>query len=127
MDVIQLTVAAILSAVLALTLKKDSPQFALVIGIATGTLLLIAVLPRFTEAIGLLAHIARLADGFAHFDIVLKVVGIAYATEFGAQICADAGESAIASKLELSGRLLILTISAPLVLSLLEQALLLLP
>ena len=127
MDIIQLTVAAILSAVLALTLKKDSPQFALVISIVTGALLLLAVMPRFTESIGLLARVAAFADGFAHYDILLKVVGIAYATEFGAQICADANESAVASKLELAGRLLILAVSAPLVLSLLEQALFLLP
>ena len=127
MDVIQLTITAILAAVLAMTLKKDSPQFALVVSITAGALLLLAVAARFSEAIGILSHISSLAGGFAHYDVVLKVIGIAYATEFGAQICADANENAIASKLELAGRLLILTVTAPLVLSLLEQALLLLP
>jgi len=43
-------------------------------------------------------------------SIVLKIVGIAYITEFGANICKDVGESAIASKVQFAGKCIIITL-----------------
>jgi len=127
MEIVQITVVAVLSAVLALVLKKDTPQFALLVGIAASALLLLAVLPRLSEVLGLMSRLSAYVDGGAHYVTLLKVIGIAYATEFGAQICVDAGETAVASKLELAGKLLIMTVAAPLVLNLAEQVLSLVP
>jgi stage III sporulation protein AD len=59
--------------------------------------------------------------GAGHIATVIKIIGIAYAAEFGSQICADAGEGAIASKIELGGKGLIMAISTPIIVSLVEQ------
>ena len=51
---------------------------------------------------------------------VLKVIGIAYLTQFGAQLCADAGEGTVAAKIELAGKILMMTAAAPVLIGLLE-------
>ncbi len=46
---------------------------------------------------------------FAYFSIILKIIGIAYIVEFGgAQVSRDAGEEAIASKIELGGKVVMI-------------------
>ena len=62
-----------------------------------------------------------------HLSIVLKVIGIAYITEFGSQVCRDAGESAIASKIELGGKIIILSLTVPILAALIEVILQILP
>ena len=52
--------------------------------------------------------------------LVLKVIGIAYLTQFGAQLCADAGEGTVAAKIELAGKILMMTAAAPVLIGLLE-------
>ena len=127
MGIVQLAVIAILAAVLALVLKKDSPQFAILITIGASVLILLAVLPGLSGTLGLLKRVSEMATGFEHYATILKMIGIAYVAEFGAQICTDAGEASMASKLELAGKLMIMAIAAPLVLELAEQVLSLMP
>jgi len=58
---------------------------------------------------------------------ILKIVGIAYIGDFGAQVCRDAGESAIASKVEFAAKVLVLIVALPIVVGLLETITRLLP
>jgi len=125
--IMQITVVAVISAVLALLLRANSPPFALIITIAASALILLAVLPSLSGLLALLTRMAEAIDGAGHFVTVIKVIGIAYMAEFGSQICIDAGETAIASKLELAGKLLIMAVATPLVLSLTEQVIGLMP
>ena len=42
--------------------------------------------------------------------VILKIIGISYVVEFAVNVCKDSGESAIASKLELAGKCIILVL-----------------
>ena len=101
---------------LALVLKKENPQFALLTALATGVLLFLQICSPLGESLGRfvgwqMAEQAGVAEGY--FGIVLKVIGIAYLSQFASQICADAGEGAVAAKIELAGKVLIMAISIP--------------
>ena len=75
-----------------------------------------------------LKSIADKADvGSLHLATLLKIVGVAYIAEFGAQVCRDAQEGAIASKVELAGKVIIMALSIPIVLVILDSVLQLLP
>lgn len=52
--------------------------------------------------------------------IMAKIIVISYICEFAAQFCSDAGEKAIGSKIELAGRILILSASVPIIRDLFE-------
>ena len=59
--------------------------------------------------------------------VLLKITGIAILTEFAVSICKDSGESAIASKIDLGGKIIIISISIPIITALLELVISILP
>ncbi|PGZ96402.1 stage III sporulation protein AD [Bacillus pseudomycoides] len=62
-----------------------------------------------------------------YVETLLKIIGIAYIAEFGAQITKDAGQGAIASKIELAGKILILAMAIPILTVVIETILGFLP
>lgn len=104
------------TAILALYLKETGfPTGALLVTICGGVILLMRLLPYFTELFDMITEIAT-ASGL-HTDylgLVLKVVGIAYVGEFAASVCRDAGESSIAKKMELGTKVIIMVMAMPL-------------
>ncbi len=122
MEILQIVAIGIVSAVLSIVLKKESPVFSLMICIAASLLILIMLLPHISSVIGFLQNIGdRITASIPYAPVLLKIIGIAYIAEFGSQICHDAGESAIASKIEFGGKIIILTVSSPIIFALLEQ------
>jgi stage III sporulation protein AD len=115
--IIQVVAVGMLSAVLALTVRKQSPEIALLITIASSVLIFFMVMPMLAEVMGIMRHVGTLLDGGQpYIALAVKVVGVAYLAELGASVCLDAGESAIAAKIELAGRMVILVLAAPVVL-----------
>jgi stage III sporulation protein AD len=128
MTILQVIATGILCAVLALTIKKQSPEVALLITIASSVLLFIMVLPDLAYAIGVFNQIGEKLDGgFRYVGLVLRVIGVAYMAELGASVCTDAGESAIAAKIDLAGRLIILVMAMPVIIDIVNIILGLLP
>ena len=56
-----------------------------------------------------------------YFPVLLKVIGIAYLTDFSAQVCRDAGENGIASKVEMAGKIFIFYAALPVFTSLIKM------
>lgn len=106
---------------LAVLLKKENPQLAMLLAAITGILIFVRICVPLGNLIGLLQDTAERAGvGNAYFAVVLKVIGIAYLTQFGAQLCADAGEGVVAAKIELAGKILMMTAAAPVLIGLLD-------
>ena len=59
--------------------------------------------------------------------ILLKITGIAFLAEFAIQICNDLGESALANKVDLGGKVIIISLSIPILSSLIESVTTILP
>ena len=118
---IKIVAVGLLGAFLSILLRPHRSDLAMLCGMATGAIVLLMVMD---EATSLLAYLAQISDRFAvdptMFSTMLKVTGIAYIAEFGVQACKDAGESAIASKVELGAKILILSLCVPVVMDLLE-------
>ncbi|HHX50103.1 MAG TPA: stage III sporulation protein AD, partial [Clostridia bacterium] len=58
---------------------------------------------------------------------IMKIIGIAYIAEFGAQVCRDAGETAIASRVEFAAKVLVMVLAIPILVAILETIIRLLP
>lgn len=128
MIIIQIVAIGLVTAILSLTIKKSSPDFSLLISIGGSILIFFMILPHLESVIKVITKLSDQTNiNSSYVMLVLKVVGISYIAEFGAQICNDANESAIASKIELAGKVLIMVISAPVLLSLIDTVLGLLP
>lgn len=121
MDITAIAGIGILSAVLCVIVRQYKPEMALGISAACGVLILIAVITMLSpsvEAIVRLTEAAGLDNGYA--AILLKALAVCYITQLSADCCRDAGEAAIAAKIELAGKAAIVVISLPVFTSLAE-------
>ena len=127
-EVLQLVGIGLIAAVIAVVLRQQKSELGIYISIATGFVIFMMIMGRLVSVVGILNNLARQANmDSMHLSVVLKVIGIAYITEYGSQICKDAGESAIASKIELGGKLIILSLTVPILAAPLEIILQILP
>jgi stage III sporulation protein AD len=62
-----------------------------------------------------------------YVETILKIIGIAYIAEFAAQITKDAGQGAIAAKIEMGGKILILAMAIPILTVLIETIIRMIP
>lgn len=128
MEIIKIVVIGIVSSILALTLKKQNPEISILISIVAGIIIFMMVLPKLQTVIDMLISISQNINlDKMYISIVLKIIGIAYIAEFGVQICKDSGETSIASKIELVGKILIMVVSAPILIALMELILSIMP
>ena len=114
---------AVLGVTLAVTVRSFRPELSLLIGVSTGIVVLLSVVGELTGVIDTLRTVAPqygVDDGY--LGVLLKIIGVAYLAQFGVQICRDAGESAAAAKVELAGRILILSAALPAAVAMLSAA-----
>ena len=120
-SIFQIVAVGILAAVISITIKKQSPEIAILITIAASILIFIMALPMLRQAVHMVSFIGDMADGHtAYVGLALRVIGIAYMTELGASVCKDAGETAIATKIDMAGRLIILVMAMPIMMDILR-------
>ena len=113
----------IVGTVLALVLKQKSGEYAFATVVVTGIIILFFVIKTVAEPIGLLFEkLSASGVKTEYFKIALKAVGVAYITDFIADASRDAGQSSIASKVELAGKAAIFLLSVPVLMSVLETA-----
>ena len=102
-------------AVLSISLKKYSPEYSMLMIIMTGIFLIFNIFkmldPVFLEIKKLSANLGIFNE---HIFILFKVLGVAFLTQFSSDTCIDAGQTSLASKIELAGKVLILSASLPL-------------
>ncbi|MNI65949.1 Stage III sporulation protein AC/AD protein family protein [compost metagenome] len=116
MDVFKLVAFALLAVSIILLIKEQRKDIALMLSITAGIGLLIFSMTQLSPIIDMIDNLVSKSGINKEFlTIILKVTGIAYVVEFGKNICTDAGESAIAGKLELAGKVVILGLSIPLI------------
>lgn len=114
MDIFTLAGIAVICALLCVIVRQYRPEAALGVGIAGGVLLMgaaVLMLAPSVEALKELSRRAGLDNGFA--QVLIKALAVCCITQLAADICRDAGESALASKLELAGRAAVAVISLP--------------
>ena len=128
MDVIKIIGIAFIALIIVIILKQYRPEFAIYVSILAGALILLLVMDKLTGIISLLQTIANKTNINSQFlGLLLKITGIAFLSEFAVSICQDAGEGAIASKIEIGSKIIIIAMSIPIISSLLEIIIQILP
>lgn len=111
-----------------LILRPVKSDFALLVAVVGGMIILILTLNYFSSIFSTFSSIIE-KTGLSKniFSLVLKVVGIGYITEFSAGLCADCGNSGLADKMLLAGKVILLVMSLPIITDILEIVAELLP
>ena len=127
-EIIKIVGIGLIALVLIIIVKQYRPEFALYISLIAGVLILCLAIDNLQSVINLLKQICQKTGVNSKFlGILLKMTGIAFLAEFAISICKDAGETAIASKVELGSKAIIISMSIPIIYNLLEVILKILP
>ncbi|MET1247807.1 MULTISPECIES: stage III sporulation protein AD [Sporolactobacillus] len=128
MDILQIVGLGLAVTFLALVLKEKNPVFALVVSLVAGVFILLMMVDQIRLVMDMLKSMAQNAHlNNVYVATILKIIGIAYISEFGAQIAKDAGQGSIAGKIELAGKLIILVMAIPILTAIVETVMNLMP
>ncbi len=113
----------LISAAVFSVIKKYSPEYSVLVEIAAVVLVVTVVYPQIKNVIDFF-YVSAGYGGINKDYIrqVVRIVGVAVITQFCADICADTGQSALASEVEFSGKILITVFTIPAAKALLEIA-----
>lgn len=128
MEIIKIIGIAFIALIIIIMLKQYRPEYAIFISILTGILILFLVMDRLTGIINLIETIQdKFSINTQFIALLIKITGIAFLSEFAVSVCKDSGETAIASKIEIGSKIIIISMSIPIISSLLEIILKILP
>lgn len=123
MEITALIVLCIITALLALSLRGQRPEFAMLLSLGCGVFVLLNLSGQMK---GILSGLERVMAGLSGQSdltgIILKALGICIVAELGSQCCRDAGEAAIAAKVELAAKTALVLMCMPVFTQLLETA-----
>lgn len=128
MDIFKIIAVGLISTIASIILKQIKPEISFFITIAGGMVILYLVIGSLTVVFDSFKQLVDQTGINSNlFKSVLKVVGIGYLTEFGANICMDAGNSSIADKIMFAGKITILLMCLPIINSLITIIIELMP
>lgn len=128
MEILQIVGLGLVAAILLVVLRPQRPEMALQLSLAAGVAIFLLLVSRIQAVLQVLQDLAfRAHINPFYLSAILKVIGIAYIAEFGAQVCRDAQEGAVAVKIEMAGKILIMLVAVPIIGAIVEMIFKLLP
>lgn len=121
MEILKIVALALTGVLLAALMKSVNKEISIYIILATVIILFLTIIDRLTDIFLFLEGIYdNVTYGKTFFPVILKVLAVAYITDFTAQLCKDAGEVTIGSKVELAGKVIIFYLAMPILTAILE-------
>lgn len=121
MSIFKIVGIGLTAAVLAVLVKRYRAELGMLLSTVSSVLIFALLMPYIKSIIVMLTDLsAQTGIDARHIMIVIKIIGAAYITQLGAELCRDAGENAIATKVELGGKIIMVGLSMPIVYSLLD-------
>jgi len=128
MDIVKIIGIAFVALIIVIILKQYKPEYAVYVTLLAGAIILIFSMDKLAGIMDLLNNLASNSTVNSQFlSILIKITGIAFLTEYAVSVCKDSGETAIASKVDLGGKVIIIAISVPIISALLETVIKILP
>jgi len=121
MEAAQVVGFGVIAAVLIIFIRQSRPDIAYLLSVGAGIVIVAYLLGYLKLIIDVITELALEAEiNTVFLRTLLRVIGVAYLAEFGAQICRDAGEGGIALKIEFAGKIIILVMAIPVIVAVLE-------
>ena len=125
MSLISMVGLALVAAILAVFLHESRlPSLAVLLVLGAGGLVFLALLPQLAALLDIFSSLTeRTGLSIQYFQVVLKVIGVAYIAEFGGQMCRDVNQGTLALKIEFAAKITILLLAAPIISSIVQSVL----
>ena len=124
MEITTVIGVGILGAILAVTVKNYRPELGIAISVATGVVIFFVAAKSLESVVsGMYSMCEKVGVDISFFKVVVKIIAIAYITQFASELCRDSGEGAIAKKLEMAGKAAVVAAMLPIIKNLLDTVL----
>ena len=128
MEVIKIIGIGLIALILIIILKQYKPEFVIYVSLIAGALILTLTFSKISGIIELINSLSsKVSINQEFIKLLIKITGIAILTEFAVSICKDTGETAIASKIDMGGKVIMVSMSVPIIAGLLETIIKILP
>ena len=118
---ISAAILGITAMLLAIQLKNMKSEMGIYVALAATIIIFSYGVDKLSVVLETVDKLTRYLNiPFAYIGILLKMVGITYICEFASALCRDGGYQSIATQLETFGKLSIMAVSTPVILSLFE-------
>ena len=115
MNILAFSGIAIITAVLSAMIKKTLPEYAVVVNLSAGIVLIFSFISAVSPAVTYIKSLLQKTGITSQNEVILfKTLGICLVTQFICDACRDAGENSIAAKVEMGGKFAILLTAIPL-------------
>lgn len=115
MEILSIIGIGIIAAALAVVLRQNQPEYALLVSLAAGLFILLKVVGQAQPVVDQIQSLLSSASlPLEYSTILFKALGICFITQIACDTCKDAGETAISSKVEIAGKIAVLVVSLPL-------------
>ena len=121
MEITAIIGVGILGTILSVTVKHYRPELGIAVSVITGVAIFFMAAKSLQSVVsGINSMCEKVGVDIAFFKVVVKVIAIAYITEFAAALCKDSGEGAIAKKLEMAGKTAVIAAMLPIIKNLMD-------
>lgn len=121
MSIVQVGIAGVLGTLLAIQFKSQKPEYGIYMSVAISIFIFLNIVGRLEVIVDTIRQISGYMDmNASYITTMIKMLGVAYVSEFASGICKDAGYQTIAVQIEIFSKLTILVLSMPILLALLE-------
>lgn len=128
MEIVQIVAIGIICVIILAILRETNKDLAVIISLIASIMIFFIVIPKISNIITVLNTIAdKSGVNNVYVTTILKIIGIAYIAEFGVQISNDANEKNIATKIELAGKIIIVFLSLPIIIALVDTIVSIMP
>lgn len=118
MDIFKIIGVVLLALILIIVLEKTNKEYAIMVTIISSIIILGLIIIKLDDVVSVLNNLAENAGiNKEYLKVLLKVTGISYVVELAKNICVDAGSSSLATKVELLGKVSIVTLTIPIITS----------
>lgn len=115
-DALRMAGFAVAAALLAFTLRSAHQQAGAAVALGAGVMLFFCAITQVSAAVEALRTLSQQTGGSdGTVTLMMKLLGMAYVTEFAAQACRDAGEEGLGAKAALCGKMLLMAQTLPLI------------
>jgi len=121
MSMIQVAALGVVGVLLAVQLKQEKTEITVLLSIVISLLIFFGILDSLEVMVQTIREISTyIKIDSSYISTLIKMLGITYLAEFSSGLCKDAGYQAIATQIEMFGKMTILVLSLPILLALLR-------
>lgn len=128
MEIVKIVCVGIVTTIAYLLVKEVKSDFAIFIALSGSIIMIMLIVGQVSTIVGYFNEIVqRTGIDKTIYYTILKIIGVGYLTEFAANICADSGVASVGNKIILGGKIVILCLSLPIITSLIDIIISILP